>query len=357
MKVGIVTFHNGSNYGAALQCFALQEAEKKLGNDVYVINYNNRFISKGLDRFRFALSTLGFYYLAYDIINYFSNGRKIVRFKKFFDDYYNLTPLMDANALKSYNVHYDIGMSGSDQIWNALLNNRVDDIYFLNFGYFTHKVSYASSLGNYQLDNEEYNRSIIQLLSNYDRVSTRENSKLLESLINRAVYNVCDPTLLLCKEEWAEKLKLRKRQSKFLLIYALTDQDRVIEIARLISKEKSLPILFLGKTKRKYSGITCINDAGPKEFVELFYNAEYVVTNSFHGTAFSINFHKQFVSVKHPKSPERALHILKVTNLESRLVMSGTVANILDVEPAEFQAATCALEKLRNESYKYLMEL
>lgn len=240
---------------------------------------------------------------------------------------------------------------------DPLLNNRVDDIYFLNFGYFTHKVSYASSLGNYQLDNEEYNRSIIQLLSNYDRVSTRENSKLLESLINRAVYNVCDPTLLLCKEEWAEKLKLRKRQSKFLLIYALTDQDRVIEIARLISKEKSLPILFLGKTKRKYSGITCINDAGPKEFVELFYNAEYVVTNSFHGTAFSINFHKQFVSVKHPKSPERALHILKVTNLESRLVMSGTVANILDVEPAEFQAATCALEKLRNESYKYLMEL
>ena len=114
--------------------------KKKLGNDVYVINYNNRFISKGLDRFRFALSTLGFYYLAYDIINYFSNGRKIVRFKKFFDDYYNLTPLMDANALKSYNVHYDIGMSGSDQIWNPLLNNRVDDIYFLNFGYFTHKV-------------------------------------------------------------------------------------------------------------------------------------------------------------------------------------------------------------------------
>lgn len=83
MKVGIITFHNGSNYGAALQSFALQEAEKKICNDVYIINYDNHFISKGLDRIRFGFSLLGIYSFFSDIFNFNCNGRKIANFQKY----------------------------------------------------------------------------------------------------------------------------------------------------------------------------------------------------------------------------------------------------------------------------------
>lgn len=356
MKVGIITFHNGSNYGAALQCFALQEAEKKIGNQVVIINYNNRFISKGLKRIRFDLSIIGLYYFFLDLIHFKSNGIKIAHFKEFFKKYYNLTPLMNANELKVYKEFFDIGISGSDQIWNPLLDKKVDDIYFLNFGNFAYKMSYASSFGNYKFDKEKQNILIKKYLLSYSKISTREKSKQLESLIGKTIQNVCDPTLLLNKEEWASRLDIRVQNNDYLLIYALSDFDNVINIARVISQKKHLNMIFIGQTIYKYNDLKFITDAGPKEFVTLFYNANYIVTNSFHGTVFSINFQKQFVSVKHPKSPERTLHILKAIHLDSRLVSPNT-KDIRDMEQEEMLLAIRELENLRKESFKYLEKI
>ena len=352
MKVGIITFHNGSNYGAALQAFALQEAEKKLGNEVSLINYNNRFISQGLDRFAFTI--LGLYNFAFDILNFFSNGRKIDRFKRFFRVHYKLTELMTADELKKSGITFDVGVSGSDQIWNPLLNKKVDDIYFLNFGNFKKKISYASSLGNYKLNDSESNRLIKQLLFSYDKLSTREKTKQLEAVISRKVEHVCDPTLLLNKEEWAMSLGLRKQNGGYLLIYTLSDMNNVIAIAKRIAKDRGLKIINIGQAFGHYFDIKNILDAGPKEFVELFYNADYIVTNSFHGTAFSVNFHKQFVSVMHPKSPERAVSFLRTIGLESRLVTGISDILPVDMTSADFKAATDVLENMRNESYNYL---
>lgn len=356
MKVGIITFHNGSNYGAALQSFALQEVEKKLGNEVFLINYDNRFISKGLDRVRFGFSILGLYSCFIDLLNYKSNRRKIEKFKEFFRNYYSLTHLMNSDALKTTNFYFDLGISGSDQIWNPLLNKGVDDIYYLNFGSFRYKISYASSLGNYKFDNENFNDLIKRYLQSYLKVSTRESSDKLERLIGKKIFNVCDPTLLLSKEEWANSLGISENISPYILVYSLTDSDNVIKIAHLIAKKKNLKIINIGKAIYHYNDVRCVLDAGPKEFVELFYNASYVVTNSFHGTAFSINFKKQFVSVKHPKSPERAEHILSVTGLLSRLVSPHIIEFPNDMEESSIDDAMKALGKIRTESYQFLTE-
>ena len=263
---------------------------------------------------------------------------------------------MNTDALKTTNIYFDLGISGSDQIWNPLLNKKVDDIYYLNFGKFRYKISYASSLGNYKFDSESFNDLIKRNLQSYLKISTRENSAKLERLIGKKVFNVCDPTLLLSKEEWANRLGINENISPYILVYSLTDSDNVIKIAHLIAKKKNLKIINIGKTIYHYNDVRCVLDAGPKEFVELFYNASYVVTNSFHGTAFSINFKKQFLSVKHPKSPERAEHILSVTGLLSRLVSPQIIEFPNDMEEGLINDTTKTLEKIRAESYQFLKE-
>lgn len=354
MKVGFITFHNGSNYGAALQAFALQEAEKILGNEVYLINYDNRFISKGLDCVRFGFSVLGLYSFLTDIINYSTNGRKIKRFKDFFDRYYTLSALKTASQLKSTEESSDLGISGSDQIWNPNLNNKVDDIYFLNFGNFKNKISYGSSLGNYSFDNSKYNSQIKEYLSCYDRLSTREKSAKLGEIIGKPVTNVCDPTLLLDKNNWEKKLEIRRLNPDYLLVYSLTDSDHVLDIAKQIADKRGLKVVCIGRSVHQHKGVNYILDAGSKEFVELFFNAGYVVTNSFHGTAFSINFNKQFLSIKHPKSPERAEHILFVTGLQSRLITQDSDIFKEDIDPTLFDIANKSLDELRAKSYRFL---
>lgn len=319
-KVGIITFHNGSNYGAALQTFALQEALRGICDSVYIINYDNRFISKGLDKIRFNASLAGIYYMISDIANIKNNTEKIKRFHDFFEHYYVLGNMMSKEKLKSEGLSLDVGISGSDQIWNPLLNGGVDDIYFLNIPGIKKKCSYASSVGSYKFDNEIYNKQMTKLLSTYTYISVRENSELISKELNKEARNVCDPTLLLSKEEWGKKLNLKKSDNKYLLIYAMTDFQNITEYAIKIAQKKGLAIKYIGMPVKRYKNVKYITNAGPKEFVELFFNADYVVTNSFHGTAFSVNFGKQFISLKNPKNPERAAYFLNSIDAKDRLV-------------------------------------
>lgn len=355
-KVGIITFHNGSNFGAALQTFALQEALREICDDVEIINYDNRFISKGLDRLRFDMSLRGIYYLLSDIINLKNNTTKIKRFHDFFSRYYVLSDLMSKEQLKDEGMSLDVGISGSDQIWNPLLNGGVDDIYFLKIPGIKKKCSYASSVGSYRFDNEIYNNQIIDLLSDYTNISVRENSELIAKSINREVRNVCDPTLLLTKDQWEKKLDLRRLGNKYLLIYAMTDFQNITEYAIQIAQRKGLAIKYIGMPVKKFKNVEYITNAGPKEFVELFFNADYVVTNSFHGTAFSVNFGKQFISLKNPKNPERAAYFLTSINAKNRLVADYKLFPD-DMTITEIQSIHNKLDDIVTDSLGYLKTL
>ena len=355
-KVGIITFHNGSNYGAALQTFALQEALRGICDSVYIINYDNRFISKGLDRFRFDMSLRGIYYLLSDIINLKNNTKKIKRFQDFFSQYYVLSDLMSKEQLKGEGLSLDVGISGSDQIWNPLLSRGVDDIYFLDIPGIKRKCSYASSVGSYKFDNEIYNKQIINLLSAYTSISVRENSELIAKSIDKEVRNVCDPTLLLTKDQWEKKLDLRRSEDKYLLIYAMTDFQNITDYAIQIAQRKGLSIKYIGMPVKKFKNVKYITNAGPKEFVELFFNAEYVVTNSFHGTAFSVNFGKQFISLKNPKNPERAAYFLTSINAKNRLV-ADYKSFPADMTNTEIQSIHNMLDDIVADSLDYLKTL
>lgn len=320
IKVGIITYHNASNYGAVLQAYALQEAIKKITSNVEIIDYDNRFITKGLDLIRVGTSIREIYYTLSDILNYKNRSEKIRRFREFFRDYYNLSLRVTKNELLSGKLHYDVGVSGSDQIWNPALAGDVDPIYLLNFPGISKKISYASSLGAYHFDDEKENENIKKYLSEYEQVSVRDNPEKLANLLGRKVLNHCDPTLLLSKEEWKNKLSITEKKESYILVYCLTDFDRVISLALQIGKTKGIRVKVIGDTPAKKRGVDYITDAGPKEFVSVLYNAEYVITNSFHGTVFAANFGIPFISIRNEHSPERAAAFMKEINAECRLL-------------------------------------
>lgn len=356
-KVGVVTFHNGSNYGAVLQSYALQQVLRDIGCDAYIINYSNAFISKGLSRIRLDLSLAGIFFFIWDLIHFYSNGIKTAKFRRFFSERYQLTRPFNSKELKQSLLCFDIGISGGDQIWNPLLNNGIDDIYYLQFGKFDRKLSYGSSLGSYQYDLPKVNSRIRDLLADYNKIAIREGSSKLEEIIGKKVYEVCDPTLLLDRQKWGDSFKLSQSEKKFLLVYALSDFERVLNIGRSIANSKHLSIFCIGKQLKTYHDVKYVLDAGPEDFVNLFYNASYIVTNSFHGTAFSVNFQKQFVSVRHKKSPERAEAFLHRVGLSKRLIDLDSFTDVIpDITKEEYSCSCVKMEQYRKESFSYLKD-
>ena len=355
--MGLVTFHNSSNYGAVLQSYALQQVLNVIGCEVYIINYSNTFISKGLCHLRLDFSLIGVFSIILDLIHFRSNDIKIEKFRSFFSERYHLTRPLSSKGLKQSSLRFDIGVSGGDQIWNPLLNNGVDDIYFLQFGIFDRKISYGSSLGSYKYDIPEVNNLIRGLLADYTKIAVREAPNKLEEIIKKIVYEVCDPTLLLNNDNWREFFQLYQREENYLLVYALSDFERVLNIGRRIASTKHLAVVCIGKQLRTHHDIKYVLDAGPEDFVDLFYNASYVVTNSFHGTAFSVNFQKQFVSVRHKKSPERVEAFLQKVGLSNRLVNLDSSTDVIpDITEEEYTFSCEKLEQYRKESLSYLKE-
>lgn len=345
MKIGIVTFHNGSNYGAALQAYALQEKVRELYENVYIINYKNRFIMKGLDKIRWGMSLHNIYYTFVDMFNYRNNAKKISRFLDFFNRYYTLTELLDGQELKTKNWNWDLCISGSDQIWNPLLNQGLDDIYFGCFSGVKRKISYASSTGAYQFDNLKWNEEFKNYLASYEKISVRENAGRIKEKTGLDVTEVLDPTLLLSREDWKERFHLQSTNDRYVLVYAMNNIDAIIAYACEIARQLKMNVWVIGNYFRHRKNVRCISDAGPIEFVDLFFNASYVVTNSFHGTAFSLNFKKQFSSVYNQKSPERAKQLLERCGLKNRLIRDLSDNTVYHITDQEFE-----------ESQKWLME-
>lgn len=351
MNVGIITFHNGSNYGAALQTYALQKALVKYTKNVYIINYQNRFIMKGLDVIRLEKSLHGIYYFLIDILYFRRNKVKIKNFKEFFR-FYNLSMPYSRDFLKNKIVPYDVVVCGSDQIWNPRLTGGYDEIYFGKLNGVKSVISYASSMGNYKFDDISLNMQLSDLLSHIEKISVREKSKEIKSIVESEVIELCDPTLLLTFEEWKNGLGLKEKHEKYLLVYCMTDSRKVIEYAKRIGKKRALKVYYIGNSIFKHIGVKYIYDIGPKEFVELFYNASYVVTNSFHGTAFSANFGKQFTSLINSKSPERARILLEKIGLIDRLVDYDHILD--DISSEEIKYAQGKLNNIRLEGNNYL---
>lgn len=330
MKVVIITVLDNTNYGTYLQALATGMIVHKQGFDVEIIRYIRKFMtpqgrSKLILKERGILRWLNRCVLHSQKKNYELRNKDYA----FLESYIPVTKEYIGNEeLFSDPPKADIYLTGSDQVWNSYYNRGIDKSFYLDFApKMAKRISYAASIGMLEIPVEEVDETT-QLLSKYQAITVREISakKILSDL---GFYSevVLDPTLLLNKEEWANIASRFHFDEKepYLLTYSVEygNENSIIKhYAQQIAKKKGLKlfhITYSGKPKDNYYD-NVFHYATPDLFLNLMLHASFVVVSSFHGTAFSINFNKPFITVSPNKFNSRIQSLLKITGLESRLV-------------------------------------
>lgn len=360
MKIGIVSRVHGINYGANLQAFALQKALEILGHDVQYINYNVLISTKGIRR----ILSAG-YGLIRNFLGYTKRKKATLNFR---NNIHFTQPLHNITDINRECCKFDMLMAGSDQIWNPRYYKSSHGLYlFENIGSGIPKVSYASSIGVSEL-NETYIKKLKDTLVDFRKVSCRENAgvKLL-SEIGFDANRMIDPTFLLTEKEWKESINVEPIiKGEYILCYVMPGVEPlnsyIIRLAEKIRND-NIPIgriVVMGDKEYKglFSKHLYNRTAGPAEFLNILYNAKFVLTSSFHGTCFSVIFRKQFCAILDPsnKFNSRIIDLLNNLNLSSQIhYMEAQVVspNIY----IKYNLIDPLIEKERENAISYLSSL
>ena len=326
MKISIITLHNIKNYGSALQTYATQCKFEQYGMDVEIVDFNRKGTSD--DELLEALvkrSKFGKNFFTRILYREFQrpNVKKGCSvFNEFLKKYINLTPnkYHTLAELRANIPSADIYCTGSDQVWNSGWNEGILEEFFLEYAPKGSRcITYASSIGKDKLDDWELNRTK-ELLRKYNAISVREASavKILSDMSIKSV-QVIDPTLILDTNQWEKIIDKPVIKEKYILVYQLYRNKQFDKYANAVAKKMGYKLVRISYKydqllkKGKFIWMPKVT-----EFLSLFYNAEFVITDSFHGTAFSINFNKKFISIYPYKYSGRISSILKLTGLEER---------------------------------------
>lgn len=367
LKIGILTFHYAHNYGAVLQCYALQQTLMKFcpGADISVVNYKNQKIKDGYKLFplntknpyRFLHSVFG------AVVYFYDRVKRTLSFYNFVKEKLNI----GSSCLNGYDVIF----YGSDQIWNPLISTDVKksssekykamshtelldsasvfiknsclDKTYLGQGFNGTKIAYGASDGN----KLELTEDVKKMLDSFSSVSVREKTLAKKlALLNKGVSVVCDPVFLLSKEEWL-KISVVPKEKNYIFAYKVADNpdfDKEVEFLGRRLNKKVIQAVYVKPLKKifckKQNFVVAVN---PLEFTGYIANADFVVTTSFHGTAFSCLFEKKFCALKIKDGSERITDLLDILGLQNRYVEK--ISDITDFE-----------EEIHNDTVKNKME-
>jgi hypothetical protein len=356
MKVGILTFPNSKSFGASLQMYALYRAIKNFGYDVEIINYQNKFMKSARHvsgdsiskRIRLCISHL----------IHIRQKNAFLSFEKSYMNKYPSKCFTDANKLMEIANRYGAVICGSDQVWNPDITGN-DINYFLSFcGENTKRIAYAPSFGVEAL-NEEFGSAIRAELMKFDALSVRENSgiDLVKQLIGKESTLVTDPTFLIPSNEWsAIEKKHPMAKGEYILYYTIRSSKNLWRQCKALSEKTGLRIIRVGgnpikRIKNREDMIDYACDLSPSEWLSLVHNARYVVTNSFHGTAFSIIYHKDFYLEFSSLTNSRLKQITELAGLEERVLKDG-----VEIVPSsiDYISVDERLSGIKNKSSDYL---
>lgn len=311
-KIGIITYHNARNFGAILQSYALNRYINNCGVLCETIDYHSAKIDSSYKLIRYQKGNLKL--LLNSFVGIRNNLLKKIRFNKFKKNIIISSKRYNYNNISQANDEYKIFITGSDQVWNLDLNN--DKNYYLDFVNGNNiRNSYAASFGNIDMleKHEEYLRNC---LKKYENISVREESAKvkLNEKFNIEASLVLDPTFLLSKNDWEKVCENKTSKEKYILLYVLHEES-TYRIAEKISQLTNLKVYVLNESYRKRIRAKYIRNVGPDKFINLIKNAEYVITDSFHGTAFSIIFRKNLKVVLKNKNKHLNDRLVSILNL------------------------------------------
>lgn len=356
MKIGIITFHRAINYGAVLQAYALKRKIEELGAAASVIDYINPKDEKGYK----LIQTSNLKSFVSSLLKYVFRKKKDIKFINFRNKYLDLTSeIKTKETLQSLNNQFDIFITGSDQVWNYNITGG-DMSYLLDFANIGKRNSYAASFGVVNIE-EKYKKRYSDLLNSFTNIAVRENAgaKIIREICHKKVPVVLDPTLLLDEVEW-EKIAKPYKEDKYILIYLLEPSKEIYKMAEKLAEGFNLKIIVISVDFRSYKfskKYNCVLTAGPEEFLGLFMNAEYVLTNSFHGTVFSIIFNKKLIVdyLKDKGRNTRLENILHLFNLENRVLKNDNYSMLC--KDINYENVNVILNNERKKSINYLKKV
>lgn len=324
--IGILTYSNSINYGACLQTYALQAYLKEQGFSVEEINYSMQG-KRNQQKMFFRIRSFIWKNTLRAILKDRKREKKTALFRKAHIQYtdrvfYNFEDLKECH-------HFDSVIVGSDQVWNPQMIG-MDPAWFLSFAGSAKKLAYGASFGISKIP-DEYQQFFINHLKHMNAISVREESgaEIVESLIKKKPAVVVDPVFLLNRSQWEQILVLPPK-SKYILCYYMPGfpevEAQIARCAQEYAHKHGLQVVNLGKrelAKLQFRRENLFGE-GPAEFLGWIRNAEAVITNSFHGTAFSLIFEKKFLSVVGQQSGRPDLSS-RITNLLSRLDMEDWI--------------------------------
>ena len=357
MKVSILTFHGVSNHGSVLQTLATQSKFESLGCEVEFIDYRRydcvnvfgliRWWNRGV---KWPLTWLR------GIILLPSFLRWDYMFGKFRKKYLNIgkTLYSSEEDLKNFPLTSDVYCVGSDQVWNSVWNEGIIPPFFLSFiPSDCRKITYSSSFGITELpDNEK--SEIKRMLSEFSHISVRESSgvDILNDLGLKGEH-ILDPTLNMTSEYWDQYTPKRLIKEPYLLIYQLYSNKEFDRYAEKLAKRKGLKLVRLCTLYHQLiKNGHCFLAPNVEDFLSLIKYAELMVTDSFHGTAFSVNFNTDFISII-PKFGGRIYSLLELVGLSDRAVTGYSNLEIAD-KRIDYNHCNEVLGKMRTKADAYL---
>lgn len=353
-RIGLITFHRAKNLGAALQTYALYTyLNDKICSTEIIDYYPNNAIPIYNAFTKRALQ------IAKKIIGGKEQKSRYQRYAKF-DTFINECKRSKKvyygdQAIEADPPSYDLIISGSDQILNTTLtgNSRA---YYLSFAQEMPKMSYASSFGRSNISDIE-DEYIKKYLPDFQAVSVREESgkEIVDQRINCFSEVVVDPVFLLSREKW-DILAPLLNKDRYIFVYAMENTTWLIKTIEQVSENYKLPIkIVLGGDFRLSIDGEVDSSCGPREFLSYIKNAELIVTNSFHGTAFSIIFEKKFICVAHSEKNTRLEHLCKLIG-EKKQVLEGEQLTKIDNYIISGCDAYSRLKEVIIKSKKYLIQ-
>lgn len=329
LKILIFTFIY-TNYGGILQAYALQRFLRSFTDfEVFNVNFRTNAHEKESSLFNFYGSFKSKISQLFFILLRFRGLRnRIKRTNSFKKEYFNFTSLYKSESQFLDSPPFaDIYISGSDQVFNP--EGFYKNLFYLNFDKgASKKISYAASFG---LNNftESQELFIKKHLEDFDYLSFREKegAELVSSLLKKSTNWVLDPTFLLSAEEWMAISKKPNLSYKYIFVYALAEESKLIEIAREIQKVTNYRIVCTRSNTRDFlKADKFIYGSGPSEFLGLILNADYVVTDSFHGLAFSVIFKRPFyIYISRPEYSKRIKNLLNLIDANTYLYDHSSV--------------------------------
>lgn len=357
MHVGILTFHRALNYGAFLQCYALKRIIERMGHQVRIIDYWPKYHAR---RYRFFKKELfyqyGIKYLIHMLLQWPMKYIRSIRMLRIQKQYFGITNMVEYPSQEDLrNIREDAIVYGSDQIWwrGEDIPTHYDFAYFGDYVSSDKHIAYAASMGIIQVTNSE--KSILaDKLSHFDAISVREQQlqQYLQPIIGQNIDLVLDPTLLIPAEEWSGVAKRYRRSTPYLLLFNLTNLPFPRQVAHQIGQQLHLQIVEVTAAVRdERFDPRYIQTADALEWLGIIRNAQYVVTSSFHGTAFSLLFEKQFVACGFGNNTDRLSSLLGQLGIADRHVQN---LNQLPSQLIDYSIVNPKIERLRQDSMSFL---